>query len=232
MNQLNTASLPPWARFDVGARGYRTRIAGRHHHLPRQRAQSCLTATIASGDHLPRRLLASRAAHGDAVRHGLTSEPPVRRLTAHQRPRGDQTMWTGPWILARPPPRYLAARIRPRNCRHSGTRRSRRMLRTSPQLLATAVAQYGSPAERDLAARVAQQRCRLAHRADGARRAGRGIFYGAKVNKSQALVKAAVMAGRGHRCLQPPRAARRPCGPAPTRCKRVRHRTGQDSGVP
>ncbi len=71
-----------------------------------------------------------------------------------------------------------------------------RMLRTSPQLLATAVAQYGSPLNviwpHALRNNVAALRTVLtAHDVQAE------IFYGAKVNKSQALVKAAVMAGVG-----------------------------------
>ncbi|CAG9170366.1 Diaminopimelate decarboxylase [Cupriavidus laharis] len=71
-----------------------------------------------------------------------------------------------------------------------------RMLRTSPQSLVAAVERYGSPLNviwpHVLRNNVAALRAVLAaHSVQGE------IFYGAKVNKSQALVKAAVMAGVG-----------------------------------
>ncbi|QYY29803.1 Y4yA family PLP-dependent enzyme [Cupriavidus pinatubonensis] len=71
-----------------------------------------------------------------------------------------------------------------------------RMLRNAPHLLAAAVAQYGSPLNvlwpHALRNNVAALRAVLATHCVQAE-----IFYGAKVNKSQALVKAAVMAGVG-----------------------------------
>ncbi|WER47953.1 Y4yA family PLP-dependent enzyme [Cupriavidus sp. WKF15] len=71
-----------------------------------------------------------------------------------------------------------------------------RMLRTSPQSLVAAVERYGSPLNviwpHALHNNVGALRAVLA--AHGVRS---DIFYGAKVNKSQALVKAAVMAGAG-----------------------------------